>query len=95
MHQADIRAEVQKKGSNLTQIALAAGLSESACRIALLYARAPAGDRAISEFLKIPLNELWPHRYDEHGNRTKVPSSHGRNSRRKPNRRHCQNDTAA
>lgn len=95
MHQADIRAEVQKKGSNLTQVALQAGLSESACRIALLFDRAPAADIALSEFLEIPLHKLWPHRYDEHGNRQKVPSSHGRNSRRKPNRRHCQNDNAA
>ncbi len=64
MHPADIKAAIQKKGSNLTKIALKAGLSESACRMALLYQFVPAGERAIAAYLDMPLHKLWPDRYD-------------------------------
>ena len=69
MHPADIKAAIQKKGSNLTEIALKAGLSESACRMALLYQFVPAGERAIATYLGKPLHEIWPNRYDRNDNR--------------------------
>lgn len=64
MHPAYIRAEIEVKGSNLTEIARNAGLPDCTCRIALLFDYAPRGDVAIANFLNKPLHELWPHRYD-------------------------------
>ncbi len=69
MHPADIKAAVEKKGSNLTKIALDAGLSESACRMALRNKYVPAGERAIAAYLNIAPHKLWPNRYDRDDNR--------------------------
>lgn len=63
-----IRAEVARRGSTLTAIALAAGLNPGSCRAALSKCF-PAADRAIADFLSIPLFELWPDRYDRDGQR--------------------------
>ncbi len=57
-----IMAEVRRRGSNLRQVALDAGLSESACRKALSVS-IPAGEAAIAEFLNVTVQELWPDRY--------------------------------
>lgn len=57
-----IMAEVRRRGSNLRQVALAAGLSESTCRQALRVS-IPAGEAAIAEFLNVTVQELWPSRY--------------------------------
>lgn len=57
-----IMAEVRRRGSNLRQVALAADLSESACRKALSVPL-PAGEAAISAFLGVTVQELWPDRY--------------------------------
>jgi Ner family transcriptional regulator len=48
----------------LSKLALDNGLSESACRASLLRPQLSA-DKVISEFLGVPLCELWPDRYDE------------------------------
>lgn len=57
-----IMAEVRRRGSNLRQLALEAGLSESACRKALAVPL-PAGEAAIADFLGVTVHELWPDRY--------------------------------
>lgn len=67
-HPEDIKAAVRKTGTNLGQLALQNGLSESACRKSLRVP-APRSDRAISDLLNVPLNELWPSRYDAQGRR--------------------------
>ncbi|QRG10245.1 helix-turn-helix domain-containing protein (plasmid) [Xanthobacter dioxanivorans] len=59
-----IRAEVQRRGSNLTAIATAAGIDPSACRSALVR-RHLAGERAIAEFLGLQPEALWPTRYSK------------------------------
>lgn len=90
-----IKAEIRIKGSNLTQVALNAGLSESACRIAILFDSAPRADKAISKFLEKPLHELWPNRYNSNGTRKKSNPSNALNPTKKPKARHCQKADAA
>lgn len=57
-----IKAEIQRRGSTLTQIAIDAGIAESSCRTALLGA-SRAGAEAISGFLGVPLSVLFPGLY--------------------------------
>lgn len=57
-----IKAEVARRGSTLTRVALEAGLEESACRRALIR-RFYRGEVALANFLGVPLIELWPERY--------------------------------
>jgi len=65
-HPVDIKAAIQKAGSNLTQLAVSAGLNPGACRRAV-RSRHPAGERAIADFLDIPLWVLWPDRWRQQG----------------------------
>ena len=63
-----ILAEVKRRASNLTALAREAGLQDSACRTSLSRPF-PAADKAISDFLGVPLGELWPDRYEKDGMR--------------------------
>lgn len=65
-HPEDVKAAVRKRGKTLTQLALEAGLSASACRTALLEP-VPAGNRAIATFLDTPVQQLWPEWFDQNG----------------------------
>lgn len=67
-HPADIKAAIEKRGANLSQLARGAGLEESACRQALRRPL-PSGERVISAFLNVPLHVLWPDRYAPNGKR--------------------------
>ncbi|MBJ7318279.1 MAG: helix-turn-helix domain-containing protein [Brevundimonas sp.] len=58
---------IRVKGMTLTKLALDAGLPEGTCRVALIRPHTE-GDRVIASFLKVPLCELWPSRYDGDGN---------------------------
>jgi Ner family transcriptional regulator len=73
MHREDIKAAVRKRGTTLKALALAGGLSESACRKAL-DVPCPRGEALIAAFLNLPIHEIWPDRYDTRGGRrfTKV-----------------------
>jgi len=75
-HAEDIKAAVRKKGPSLKELALRSGLSESACRASLVRP-VPAADRVISDFLGVPLHQLWPARYTPKGERRK--NRHERN----------------
>jgi Ner family transcriptional regulator len=57
-----IKAEVQRRGSTLTEIAHKAGIAESSCRMALTGG-SRAGAVALSKFLGVPLNVLFPGLY--------------------------------
>lgn len=57
-----IRSEVHRRGKTLTEIAKEAGLSENACRSALLGG-SRNGAIALSEFLGVPLPVLFPGLY--------------------------------
>ena len=67
-HPADIMAAVRRKGSNLAQVALAAGLHETACRAAIRRKYAE-GELAISRFLGVPPHDIWPDRWLPDGTR--------------------------
>ncbi|MBI1407333.1 MAG: transcriptional regulator [Caulobacter sp.] len=59
---------VRMRGKTLSQLALDAGLTESACRAALTRC-VPKADKAIARFLGVSLHSLWPDRYDDEGGR--------------------------
>lgn len=67
-HREDIKAAVRKRGTTMTKLATDHGLSDSACRIALIRP-APSGESVIASFLGVPLQVLWPDRYDPYGRR--------------------------
>lgn len=87
MHREDIKAAVRKRGTTLKELALGAGLSESACRKALSVP-SPRAEAVIAGCIDKPLHLIWPERYDRRGGRkfTKVNSipqaagSHGQNA---------------
>ncbi|MFG1409475.1 helix-turn-helix domain-containing protein [Xanthobacter sp. VTT E-85241] len=57
-----IKAEVHRRGTTLTAIAVNAGIEESACRSALLR-RSHAGEKALADFLGVQPQIIWPERY--------------------------------
>lgn len=61
-HRLDIRAAIEKRGQTLTELAEAKGLHPAACRRAVVARHTP-GERAIAEFIGVPLWELWPDRW--------------------------------
>lgn len=63
-----IAAAIKRRGKTLTRVAEEAGLNPSACRTSL-STPFPAADKAISNFLNVPLHELWPDRYYPDGSR--------------------------
>lgn len=65
-HPQLIKAHIHMRGMTLKKLSLDNGLSESACRQALLRSQ-PAAERVISRFLGIPLHDLWPDRWDAEG----------------------------
>ena len=87
-HREDIKAAIRKRGTTVTKLAIDNNLSSSACRVALVRP-SPAGESVISSFLGVPLQDLWPDRYDPYGRRLAV-----RNKRDEPTRdrigAHCQ-----
>lgn len=78
-----IRAEVHRRGSTLTKIAMTAGLEASACRVALVR-RNYAGEKALATFLAIHPSRLWPDRYSPDTEFSGTPKAC-----------HCQIQTAA
>lgn len=69
MHPADVSAAVKKRGSNLVQLSLAAGLNRSAIAVSFTtpFIRA---EQALIEFLGLPPQDIYPGRYDADGVRT-------------------------
>lgn len=63
-----IRYLVGERGSTLRQISILAGLNDDAASQALVSPK-PAANKAISDFLGIPLHELWPSWYAQSGER--------------------------
>lgn len=61
-----ILAEIGRRGSSLRKIGETAGLRRASLSWALKIPRIRA-NRAIAEFLGVPLNELWPQWFDSEG----------------------------
>lgn len=73
-HPEDIKAEVRKRGGTLASVARNAGLSDVSGRVAF-HLPVPTANRAIAEFIGVPVNELWPQWFDAEGNRKSSISS--------------------
>jgi len=69
-HPADIKAAIQKTGITLKDLALKNGLSESLCRMAIIYRCAPSGERVIAKHLNVAPYDIWPDRYNPDGTRS-------------------------
>lgn len=65
----DIKIAVWMTGTNLTELALKHGYSESYCRMALLYSTCPGSEQLIIDQLGLHPHTIWPDRYDENGHR--------------------------
>lgn len=57
-----IKAAIARKGETLAGLAKKYGLAEGGLSVAL-NTSFPAAERAISDYLQVPLHELWPTRY--------------------------------
>jgi len=88
-----ILAAIKRKESNLTALARSAGLNDSACRTALTRPF-PAADKVISDFLGVPLHELWPDRYEANDaridRRTIRYREENRRKAKQPHRQMCE-----
>lgn len=61
-HQADIKAELEKKGMNMSQLSRTAGLAESTLRN-VFRVRYPKAQKIIAEALGVAPETIWPSRY--------------------------------
>lgn len=75
MHKEDIKAAIRKLGKTLQQLSLDNDLHGSAVQCALRRPF-PSADKAISDFIGVPLHNIWPDRYDADGQR--IRSRRGR-----------------
>lgn len=72
LHPEDIKAQIRKRGTTLTQLALDNDLGKSTIRVCLLKS-VPRAEKVIASFLNLSTHALWPDRYDVDGNRIKQP----------------------
>lgn len=61
-HRADIRAELEKRGTSLRKLSREAGLSENTLRNAL-DRKWPKGEKIISDAIGVSPETIWPSRY--------------------------------
>lgn len=65
-HKEDIKAELRKRGTNLHALARQNGLVPNHMTRSLRL-RFPTYHAVIAGFLGVPVQELWPHWYDDAG----------------------------
>lgn len=70
-HRADIRAALEKSGTNLRTLSVAAGLSKDTLRNALVRPW-PKGERLIAHAIGVNPEVIWPSRYLKLNNTTDV-----------------------
>ncbi|MCO6524747.1 MAG: helix-turn-helix domain-containing protein [Candidatus Schmidhempelia sp.] len=61
-HRADIRDELEKRGTSLRKLSREAGLSENTLRNAL-DRKWPKGEKIISDAIGVSPETIWPSRY--------------------------------
>lgn len=66
-----IKAEIARRGVSLGKLGELYGMSRVVIGATLNNRTKPitTADQIISDFIDVPLNELWPERYDGRGNR--------------------------
>lgn len=85
MHREDIKAAIRKKGTTLLALSMNNDLSECAVRQALRKP-VPRANKVISEFLGVPLHEIWPAWFDQQGQRIRSSSVSKNRTRKRPTR---------
>lgn len=70
-HPADIVAALHKRGYTLRDIARAEGLNDSSTLSKAMVQSYPAGERRLAKYAGVPVQEMFPTRYDADG--TKIP----------------------
>ncbi|MDN0007455.1 helix-turn-helix domain-containing protein [Providencia stuartii] len=63
-HRADIRAALEKRGTNLRTLSTAAGLAADTLRNALVRPW-PKGEKIIASAIGVEPSVIWPSRYTE------------------------------
>ncbi len=95
-HPEDVKALVRKTGIPFAELVERTGLHKGTLSHALRRP-IPAANQAIAAFLRIPLHELWPEWYDEHGQRRPGVADHSAPTRinRRQKRRQAADGTRA
>lgn len=66
----EIKAEIIRRGVTLADLARQNGLTPTALSMSMTRRKAMTrADQVISQFIGVPMHELWPDRYDAHGHR--------------------------
>lgn len=65
-HRADIRAALEKKGTNLRTLSRQAGLAQDTLKNVLVRPW-PKGEKLIADALGIDAKQIWPSRYKKRG----------------------------
>lgn len=68
-HPEDIKAAVRKRGSTLSGLALANGVSAQLLSRALLDRSSSRAEKIIADFLGLHPKSIWPSRYHQNGGR--------------------------
>lgn len=72
MEPEDIKAAIRKRGSTVSDLAKANGVSKQALALAMQARVSERCDRIIAEFLERPASDIWPTRYGKDGQRIKL-----------------------
>ena len=62
-HTADIKAEIEKRGSNLSELSLSNNLSSRTLGNALRVPY-PKAQKIIADFIGVKPEDIWPSRYE-------------------------------
>lgn len=68
-HSEDVKAAIRKRGSTLTALAKANGISVQALSRAIFERSSARAEIIIAEFLGVHPMKIWPSRYDASGAR--------------------------
>ena len=68
-HSEDVKAAIRKRGSTLTALAKANGISAQALSRAIFERTSARAEKIIAEFLGVPPMKIWPSRYSKAGAR--------------------------
>lgn len=69
MHPEDIKAEVRKRGSNLSALAFSVDMNKQTLSLALTGRVSAKAEQVIADFIGMPAAEIWPSRYGPDGQR--------------------------
>ena len=74
-HPELIKAQVRMRGTTLTQLAVDKGMHRTAL-IKACHKPLSRAEKIISDFLQVPLHELWPSRWTADGHRIRPRYAH-------------------